>query len=313
MQNNIVNPLEKRYYNIKRNRIFLKIMENKKLFITDLDGTLMTNDKTICHKDLAALERLRRNGIITAVATGRSVHSLEKALNVIGLGKSQGSFPIDYVLFSTGAGIMEFSSRDIIFQKSMSLADIKRISAYCDLKKFDYMIHRAIPHTREFLYRSHGAFNPDFKARLAFHSGDGLPLLNDNIHTINPATQVLVIIPNGAIDASGVETIKKDLSNFSVIQATSPLDHRSIWIEVFHKEVSKSKAASFLAKKLSIDRRDIISIGNDYNDEDLLAWSGKGYVVENAPERLRQDYETVGSNNESGVSMAVKRSGWVEV
>ena len=286
---------------------------NKKLFITDLDGTLMTDDKTICPRDLMALERLRRNGIITAVATGRSAHSLEKALKAIGLGKGQGIFPVDYVFFSTGAGIMEFPGRDIIFQKSLSLSDVKKISAYCDLKKLDYMIHRAIPHTREFLYRSHGSPNPDFKARLALHSGDGLPLLNDNIHRIDPATQVLAIIPHGAVDASGIDTIKKDLSDFSVIQATSPLDHQSVWIEVFHKEVSKSKAASFLAEKLSMDRRNIISIGNDYNDEDLLGWSGKGYVVENAPERLRQDYETVGSNNESGVSMAIKRSGWVDI
>ena len=281
----------------------------KRLFITDLDGTLMTDDKTISPRDLATLERLQRNGIITAVATGRSHHSLEKALKAIGFGKGQDFFPIDYVLFSTGAGIMAFPSRDIIFQRALDSPDAKKIMAYFDHHKLDYMVHKAIPHTREFLYRSHGLPNPDFETRLSFHPGDGSPL-KDPIRNVEPATQVLAVIPVGA-DAPELEAIKRNLSDFSVIQATSPLDHKSVWIEVFHKDVSKSKAASFLAERLSIYRQDSISIGNDYNDEDLLAWSGKGYVVENAPERLRQAYETVRSNNECGITMAMERSGWI--
>jgi Cof subfamily protein (haloacid dehalogenase superfamily) len=279
----------------------------KRLFITDLDGTLMTDAKTISSQDLSTLERLQRNGVVTVVATGRSVHSLEKALKAIGFGKGQ--FPIDYVLFSTGSGIMVLPDREIIFQRSLTGSDVRQIMDYFDLHRLDYMVHRAIPHTREFLYRSHNLPNPDFETRLAFHPGDGSPL-EGPIRNAEPATQVLAVIPAGA-DAPQLDTIRRNLPNLSVIQATSPLDHQSVWIEVFHKDVSKSKAADFLAERLSIHRRDSIAIGNDYNDEDLLAWSGKGYVVENAPERLRRVYETVGSNNACGITMAAERSGWI--
>lgn len=281
----------------------------KRLFITDLDGTLMTDGKTIASRDLDTLERLQANGVVTAVATGRSVHSLEKALKTIGFGEGQGSFPIDYVLFSTGAGIMSFPGREIIFQKSLAPADVENITAYFDLIQLDYMVHKAIPHTREFFYRSHGLPNPDFAARLAFHPGDGAPL-EDRACFTGPATQVLAVIPPGS-DAPDLETIQENLPEVSVIRATSPLDHQSVWMEVFHKEVSKSRAAAFLARRLSVHRRDSIAVGNDYNDEDLLAWSGKGYVVENAPERLRRAYETVRSNNDCGMTMAAERSGWV--
>jgi hypothetical protein len=279
----------------------------KRLFITDLDGTLMTDAKTISSQDLATLERLQRNGVVTAVAPGRSVHSLEKALKVIGF--REGQFPIDYVFFSTGSGIMVFPGREIIFQRSLTGSDVRKIMEYFDLHRLDYMVHRAIPHTREFSYRSHGLPNPDFETRLAFHPGDGSPL-KDPIRYVEPATQVLAVIPAGT-DAPDIDTIRRNLPDLSVIQATSPLDHQSVWIEVFHKDVSKSKAAAFLAERLSIHRRDSVSIGNDYNDEDLLAWSGKGYVVENAPERLRRAYETVGSNNACGITMAAERSGWI--
>jgi hydroxymethylpyrimidine pyrophosphatase-like HAD family hydrolase len=108
-----------------------------------------------------------------------------------------------------------------------------------------------------------------------------------------------------------IEIIKKDLSDFSVIHATSPLDHKSSWIEIFHKGVSKSNAASWLVKKLGLSRQNVISIGNDFNDQDLLAWSGKGFVVDNAPARLRKIFKTVPSNNLCGVSEAAQKAGWL--
>ena len=96
-------------------------------------------------------------------------------------------------------------------------------------------------------------------------------------------------------------------SMFSVIIATSPLDHTSLWVEVFNKNVSKSKAAFFLSKELSVERKNVFSIGNDYNDLDLLEWSGKGFVVENALDELKKGFEQVSSNNHCGVSIVAKK------
>ncbi|MCK5164776.1 MAG: HAD hydrolase family protein, partial [Desulfobacula sp.] len=80
----------------------------KRLFITDFDGTLLKDDKTISHEDIKTFEILRQKKIVIAIATGRSVYSFEKALKVIDMGKGGKQLPVDYVIFSTGAGIMEF-------------------------------------------------------------------------------------------------------------------------------------------------------------------------------------------------------------
>ncbi|WP_299976570.1 HAD family hydrolase [Desulfobacula sp.] len=282
----------------------------KNFFITDFDGTLLKNDKTISREDIKTLEMLRQRKIVTAIATGRSVYSFEKALKVIGMARGDNFLPVDYVIFSTGAGIMEFPGGKVICQKAVPSSDIGKITNYLDHRKFDYMVHKSIPDTRHFLYKSHGNHNPDFQARLALYKEYALPLKDGHIHC-DPATEVLAIIPGGA-DMDSIETIKKDLSGFSVIHATSPLDHLSSWIEVFHKDVSKAKAASWLVKRLGVNRQNVISVGNDYNDQDLLAWSGKGFVVENAPDRLRKAFKTVSSNNRCGVSQAVKESGWID-
>ena len=278
----------------------------KKLFITDFDGTLLKDDKTISHEDINTLELLKLNKITTAIATGRSVYSFEKTLKEMGMDSKNHFLPVDYVIFSTGAGIMDFPGCEVIFQKPVPFPDVGKITDYFDYRKVDYMVHKSIPDTHCFLYKSHGNHNPDFQARLALYKDYALPLLSGCYH-LGPATEVLGIIP-GEANMDFIEIIKRDLSDFSVIHATSPLDHQSAWIEVFHKDVSKARAAAWLARRLGVSRKNVISVGNDYNDQDLLAWSGKGFVVENSPDSLKQIFKTVPSNNQCGMTRAVKES-----
>jgi Cof subfamily protein (haloacid dehalogenase superfamily) len=277
----------------------------KSLFVTDFDGTLLKDDKTIARKDLDTLSRLRKKNTITAIATGRSYYSFQRALKQINLDENE--LGVDYLIFSTGAGIMSLSGGTIIQSYSISKKDIKKISAYFDAGKFDYMIHKAIPDTPYFLYKFHGRENPDFHKRIKLYKEFSTPL-NNGQALFETATQVLAIIP-GRVANSQVKTIGADLSDYSVIHATSPLDHYSSWIEVFHKQVSKSQAGSWLAAMLNIDQENVISVGNDYNDQDLLEWSGKGYLVANAAQDLKPHFTEVPSNNHCGVSQAVLQSG----
>ncbi len=284
----------------------------KKMFVTDLDGTLLRDDKTIDQEDLAALDQLRQKKVVVAIATGRSLFSFYKALKVLGMelpGRAgrKPCLPVDYVIFSTGAGILEASGNNLIYSRAIKPADIRQVTDCFDRREFDYMVHRAIPGTRFFLYKSHGKNNPDFQARLALYKDYASPL-EGRAHPLEPATEVLAIIPHG-ITADVLEDIRTDLAGFSVIRATSPLDHRSAWIEVFHRDVSKSAATAWLAGQLGIGRENVVSVGNDYNDQDLLAWSGKGFVVENAPPGLRQAFTSVTSNNHQGVSRAARAAG----
>lgn len=280
---------------------------SEKMFITDFDGTLLTDDKTISREDILTLEMLRQKKIITAIATGRSVFSFEKALKDLGIEK--GSLPIDYLIFSTGAGILSLPGGRVIYQKELPVSDINKIVDYLDHGKIDYMVLKAIPETQKFLYKSHGRDNPDFYARLAIYKAYASPIEPMHCHK-EPATEVLAIIPGG-IKMDCLSAITTDLSSFSIIHATSPLDKRSSWIEIFPKQVSKSNSAAWLANRLGLSRKNVVSVGNDYNDQDLLAWSGQGFVVENAPVSLKQNFRTVSSNNRSGVSDAVQKSGWV--
>ncbi|MEN8211906.1 MAG: HAD family hydrolase [Thermodesulfobacteriota bacterium] len=275
----------------------------QKIFVTDFDGTLLNDNKTISGKDLDTLQELKRRNVIIAVATGRSACLFKKALLEIGAGEDYQDFPINYVIFSTGAGIMEFPADKLIYQKAIDYLDIQKITTYFDYRRLDYMVHKAIPDTHVFVYKFFGDHNPDFDARLALYKKFAQPF-PESFENFGSATQVLGIIPVGK-SPDQIDIIQQELSDFSVIHATSPLDHQSSWIEVFHKDVSKSKAVAWLLNRLGIMKQDVISVGNDYNDEDLLSWSGQAYVVNNAPDSLKRKFKSVLSNNHSGVTHAV--------
>jgi hydroxymethylpyrimidine pyrophosphatase-like HAD family hydrolase len=92
-----------------------------------------------------------------------------------------------------------------------------------------------------------------------------------------------------------------------VIRTTSPLDGASRWIEIFPLSVSKARGAEWVVRRHGIRDQDVLAVGNDYNDLDLLDWAAASYLVKNAPQPLHDLFPTVPSNDASGFSEAVSR------
>lgn len=267
------------------------------LFVTDLDGTLLRSDRTFCTNDLASLAGLGDHRVVRVLATGRSMYSFSK-VQTPGL-------PIDYVIFSTGAGIAEYPTGKIVRQVSLESGEV--CQAYAVLRKLglDFMVQRPIPDAHVFGYLALSLSNPDFETRISLYSRFAFPLEND-IAYFGPATQLLAIVPHDrAQDA--LAAVRQRLNHMTIIQTTSPLDGHSTWIEIFPAGVSKSRTAEWLAARLGIPREQTMSVGNDYNDLDLLEWAGTGFVTANSPDELKQQFPAVASNNHAGVSEAIER------
>lgn len=276
----------------------------KGLFVTDLDGTLLTNQREIAAVDLKALSRLRQMGFLTAIATGRSNYSFNRLMDALGYSGPKSSLPVDYIIFSTGAGIMNFPGTKLLKCFSLSPENVQTIVAYLGTSDLDFMVHKPVPDTRHFLYSYRSKNNPDFEERLKMYGDFATQLLPGTLDNFGGATEVLCIVSQ----EKGHETaaqLANFFNRFSVIKATSPLDGKSIWVEIFSPEVSKSQAVMWLADSVCIPRKNICAVGNDYNDRDLLHWAEKGFVVANGPPSLKSIFETVGSNDNGGVSEAV--------
>lgn len=268
----------------------------KGLFISDLDGTLLRSDASFAQADIDALESLGRHGIKTAVATGRSLYSFINSPGV--------DLPVDYVIFSTGAGVVTQSDHKLLYQVNLSSEMVAHTLDFLDRSTLDFMLHHPVPENHRYIYRRMNPDNSDFESRLVRYSEFGRPLNSTSHNGLGEAAQFLIVVPhNDTHDA--LSEVKNGLPGLSIVRATSPLDHESTWIELFHPDVSKGKTAAWLAVELGVNPADTMAIGNDYNDLDLLDWAANSFVVENAPDEFKRRFRQVSSNNNGGVAEAV--------
>lgn len=273
-------------------------MENyhlKNMVVTDLDGTLLQSNKKISNTDLHTLRFLGEKNILRVIATGRSLFSAQNVL--------PDDFPIDCLVFSSGAGIVEWSTKCMVKKHAMTVDEVKKtVRALMDLGA-DFMIHEPIPNNHFFVYYHTGRLNPDFLHRCEMYK-EFANRQDFKDYKFHEACQVLAIEPYGN-GKSDFTYFKELLSPLKVIQTTSPFDGRSTWIEIFPSGVSKALAAEWVGKRHGINRKGVLGVGNDYNDLDLLAWVQSGILVGNAPEELKRKFQTVSSNNENGFTEAV--------
>lgn len=265
------------------------------MVITDLDGTLLQDDRTMSDRNRDTLFELEKQSICRVIATGRNLYSVNKVLPP--------DFPIDYLIFSTGAGIMHWPSKTIEKKHHLYRDNIREVATFLEQNSFDFMIHHPIPANHYFHYYMINDHNPDFLSRIDIYN-DYAVKLEVGDYPLDSASQILAIEPvhNGH---ERIDFIYSNITEVTVIRTTSPLDKRSLWIEFFSNSASKSRGGAFLAQKFGITTDKVLSIGNDFNDVDMLDWAGTSFVVSNAALELRRRYAQVESNNDGGFSQAV--------
>jgi Cof subfamily protein (haloacid dehalogenase superfamily) len=267
------------------------------MIVTDLDGTLLNSSGRISETDLHTLEQLGENGYCRVIATGRSPFSLLKTLSK--------DLPIDYLVFSSGSGILDWKNDQLMLSYNLNKAQVKRAYDYLLELGLDFFILFPVPDNHKCKYIRLSNDNPDFNRRVELYSEYAEDLTGKPFEPFESCQLIAILHKKDKVDV--YEDVKKYLNDMAVIRSTSPLDHSSLWLEVYSPEVSKSNGIKHLAGLLGIDKHNVMAVGNDYNDIDMLRWAGHGYAVRNAPDVMKDEFIPVASNNESGFSEAVKR------
>jgi hydroxymethylpyrimidine pyrophosphatase-like HAD family hydrolase len=275
------------------------------MVVSDLDGTLLRRDHSVSAADLETLVGLGKEPFLRAVATGRSLYSARKVL--------PDEFPIEYLIFSSGAGIMDWRTKSLVRKDTLAPDEVARAMSALKELSADFMVHRPVPDNHYFVSYHSGRENPDFVKRCEIYrefweSADyGDPFRGE-------ACEVLAVVPPGEVACSEVfqgyplhRRLEKSLAPLKIIRATSPIDGLSTWVEIFPAGVSKGNAAEWIALREGLGRANALALGNDYNDLDLLEWASGRYVVANAPESLKKRYPSVGHHEESAFTDAVAK------
>jgi len=273
-------------------------MSEVKMVVTDLDGTLLQNDHSISPRDTETLEMLGKLGVCRVAATGRNFFKVRQVL-------SEDS-PFDYVILSSGAGIVDWKTQKLIRALSIPADETGKIINFLIGHQQNFKVSRELPDNHNFAWwESYDC--PELKRYVEHHRqlGDGVLIDPENPFV---SSQILLFYPK---TSDRFEYYKKKIlkafPNLSIIRTTSPIDSSYTWMEIFPKGVSKALGIEKICEITSIARENTLSIGNDYNDLEMLDYTQHSYVVENAPEELKMKYLISLAHHDDGFSHAVNK------
>lgn len=236
-------------------------MNTIKLLALDLDGTLVADLNTIPARTRTAIQAAGRQGVQVTIATGREWGVTRRFVHMLGL-----TTP---VICYQGALIVDPQSGRPIASESLPLPLAHRL---IDLARREHLaLH---------LYLDNHAYieHPSAQSRAIFsRMGATVVEVPDLKQVITrPPLKGLIVHPAGDGEALAGRLQTALGSGLSVFRSLDVL------IEVTSPQVSKGRALATLARHAGVLPQEVMAIGDQDNDIDMIAWAGLGVAMGNA-------------------------------
>ena len=105
------------------------------------------------------------------------------------------------------------------------------------------------------------------------------------------------------------ETLHAELGSSVKILSTKYIEQDFTLLDVVNPAASKGAGVAAAAAELEVSQEEIMAIGDNYNDLEMLLFAGTGVVMANAPLSLREipGLHPTATNNEDGVALAIEQ------
>jgi Cof subfamily protein (haloacid dehalogenase superfamily) len=269
-----------------------------RLLALDIDGTLLNPQFEISGFDLAALQRARESGIEVLLVTGRR-HDF--ALPIA----QQLGFDL-WLISSNGAVTRSLSGET--FYRDMLPAETCRLLCR-------EMVEFRGNTVLTFDVRGKGAIVLEHLQELEASIRRWLEKNLQYIDFVVPVENALVTDPVQAMFCGPIPRMQEALARLeschlseriTVLRTEYPQRDLSI-VDVLNQGCSKGHALERWAKFRGIPRSQVMAIGDNYNDVEMLAFAGHPVIMGNASEDLRgRGWKVTLSNAQNGVAAALE-------
>jgi hydroxymethylpyrimidine pyrophosphatase-like HAD family hydrolase len=105
------------------------------------------------------------------------------------------------------------------------------------------------------------------------------------------------------------EVLRAELGGLVRLMITTYPAQRFGLVDVIHPEVSKGTGLAAVAAEYGLTRAEVMAVGDNHNDVEMLEFAGTRVIVANAESALRgiAGVHTTASNDEDGVAVAIER------
>ena len=243
-------------------------MENISIILSDLDGTLFRNDKSISDFTKETIRQAQAKGILFGICTSRAKVNAVKFL--------EGIEPD--ILITNGGGMVYYKGKKIYNCEFTVEESRKLIAAAFEVFGKDVTLSADNEH----------ALYSNSKEEL----GDKFWTYNDFLDFREPCMKMCI----QSLDKEKIEKVASVIG----LENVDYLPFSDIpWYKLSKKAATKEKAITELCRHLNISSSKIAAFGDDFNDIGMLKLCGKGLAMENAIDQVKEAADQVCDSNEN--------------
>lgn len=247
-------------------------MEHISLILSDLDGTLFHDDKTISDFSRQVIAQAQQQGILFGISTSRARVNAVKFLDGIA----------PDILITNGGGMVTCAGKKI-YTCEFSVEEI-----------------RALIQAAFAVCGSDAVMSIDNEAGLYANSrdelGDKFWTFNDFSDFREPGMKLCIQTLDAEKVARIANTLGPDTIDFLPFSDIP-------WYKLSKKQATKEKAIEALCAQLQLSPDVIAAFGDDFNDIGMLRLCGRGIAMENAIAEVKQAADEIClSNEQDGVA-----------
>ena len=267
-----------------------------KLILTDLDGTLLDDQKRLSQANRAALERAANQGAHVVVATGRFFPGIPQELRDLPF--------LRYFILMNGAKVYDRQEDKVLYRAEIDLARAEQVFDY--LAPLDMMVDcyqndvglldRRCRERLEY-------FVPDYESRkLVIRNRVTVDDFRVAVRSGRTVQKIQCYFPHVEQRPEVMEKLAREFPE--LVQSIS-LPHN---LELNAANATKGQALLALCRELGVDAAQSVAFGDGTNDLSMVRSAGVGVAMANAaPETLAAADLVAPTNNEDGVARILER------
>ena len=263
-----------------------------KAVFLDMDGTLLRSDHTVSELTVKTIQNLTEKGIPVILVSARPINAVLPTFRKIGL-------PAHTPLITlNGSYIVE--NEQPIFEAVIDLEITERVTAQVR----PYKATIAYYLQREWYSEVSDAWT-DHEQKImdvALQVGPIDRLVKDwSARRIGPNKMMVMSEPD---NIAGIQQHLRSIYNGRLNIYPS----KETYLEVMDTRGSKSNAVRFVGERLGLKPAEIVAMGDNYNDVEMIQFAGMGVAMGNAPDdiKARAGFVT-DTNNNDGVRKALEK------
>ena len=275
-----------------------------KLIASDLDGTMFEKGNVIPETNLKAINDINNSNINFTICTGKTYSLFKNICEDIGTG---------YGIFGNGNQIINLKTGEEIYRKLLKNEDV----LFCinTAKKLNLHVHLYTNKeviTEKLLYmdlRNFELTKNDKNVDLEFKI---VTDIQEYVERENPEILKLVISAEKDLAILKEEFVKNKNLQVNLIRKVDKYRDEIIgkeyeYLDIMPAGINKEQALEVLENYLKIDKSEVLAIGDNLNDLEMIKDSGVGIAVANAYDEVKEvaNYTTTTTAQNGGFAEAV--------